>query len=135
MNHNDKTRVQASSIIALVCRLAQFPPGNRMTLPLRAKKWLLIERKGQQQEDEQRKCKSFRASDKDSAKVIDKDRTNISKVENAVKGEEEVQDDIDHDYGCIHEFLLSTLPTYTTLNKTQTMIIGVQNTLCMQLKE
>jgi hypothetical protein len=37
---------------AMVCQLAQIPPDIWMTLPLEAKKWLLNERKRQQQEDE-----------------------------------------------------------------------------------
>jgi hypothetical protein len=34
---------------AMVCKLAQIPPEIWMTLPLEAKKWLLNERKRQQQ--------------------------------------------------------------------------------------
>jgi hypothetical protein len=36
----------------MVCKLAQIPPEIWMTLPLEAKKWLLNERKRQQQEDD-----------------------------------------------------------------------------------
>jgi hypothetical protein len=39
----------------MVCKLAQIPLEIWMTLPLEAKKWLLNERKRQQQEDEKRK--------------------------------------------------------------------------------
>jgi hypothetical protein len=39
---------------AMVCKLAQIPPDIWMTLPLEAKKWLLNERKRQQQEDDKR---------------------------------------------------------------------------------
>jgi hypothetical protein len=41
--------------IAMVCKLAQIPPEIWMTLPLEAKKWLLNERKRQQQEDDNMK--------------------------------------------------------------------------------
>jgi hypothetical protein len=37
---------------ATVCKLAQIPPEIWMTIPLEAKKWLLNERKHQQQEDD-----------------------------------------------------------------------------------
>jgi hypothetical protein len=40
---------------AMVCKLAQIPADIRMTLPLEAKKWLLNERKRQQQEDDKMK--------------------------------------------------------------------------------
>jgi hypothetical protein len=40
----------SSSKTALVCKLAQVPPEIWMTLSLEAKKWLLNERKRQQQE-------------------------------------------------------------------------------------
>jgi hypothetical protein len=39
----------------MVCKLAQITPEILMTLPLEAKKWLLSERKRQQQEDEKMK--------------------------------------------------------------------------------
>jgi hypothetical protein len=39
----------------MVCNLAQIPPEIWMTLPLEAKKWLLNERKRQQQEDDKMK--------------------------------------------------------------------------------
>jgi hypothetical protein len=37
---------------AMVCKLAQIPPEIWMTLPLEAKKWLLNQRKRQQQKDD-----------------------------------------------------------------------------------
>jgi hypothetical protein len=40
---------------AMVCKLAQIPPEIRMILTLKAKKWLLNERKRQQQEDDKMK--------------------------------------------------------------------------------
>jgi hypothetical protein len=39
---------------AVVCKLAQLPPEIWMTLPLEVKKWLLNERKLQQQEDDKK---------------------------------------------------------------------------------
>jgi hypothetical protein len=36
---------------AMVCKLAQIPPDIWMNLPLKAKKWILNERKRQQQEN------------------------------------------------------------------------------------
>jgi hypothetical protein len=39
----------------MVCKLAQIPPEIWMNLPLEAKKWLLNERKRQQQEDDKMK--------------------------------------------------------------------------------
>jgi hypothetical protein len=39
----------------MVCKLAQIPADIWMTLPLEAKKWLLTERKRQQQEDDKMK--------------------------------------------------------------------------------
>jgi hypothetical protein len=40
---------------AMVCKLVQILPEIWMTLPLEAKKWLLNERKHQQQEDDKMK--------------------------------------------------------------------------------
>jgi hypothetical protein len=80
-----------------------------MTLSTEAKKWLLNERKRQQQVNDKLKKAS---SKKDTTKVPDKGRTNSSnmpsqyaKVKNTVKGEEELQDSIEQDYGFIDEFL------------------------------
>jgi hypothetical protein len=47
----ERTRVPPNKT-AMVCKLAQIPPEIWMTLPLEAKKWLLNERKRQQQEGE-----------------------------------------------------------------------------------
>jgi hypothetical protein len=41
--------------IAMVCKLSQIPPEILITLPLEAKKWMMSERKRQQQEDEKMK--------------------------------------------------------------------------------
>jgi hypothetical protein len=70
---------------------------------MEAKRWLLDKRKRQQQEDDKMKKPS---SKKDTIKVPEKDRTNSSsmpnpyaKVKNTVKGEEELQDSAEQDYG------------------------------------
>jgi hypothetical protein len=62
--------------IAMVCKLAQIPPEIWMTLPLEAKKWLMNERKRQQQEDEKMK-KSIDLSNS-TAVSNDKDTNNLN---------------------------------------------------------
>jgi hypothetical protein len=101
----------SSSKSALVRKLAQMPPEIWMTLSLEAKKWLLNERKRQQQEEDKSK-KSSDTNDNDAFKMSESNNNTSSKlpnqyakVKNAVKGEEEVQDDIDHNYGFVDEFL------------------------------
>jgi hypothetical protein len=61
----------------MVCKLAQIPPEIWMTLPLEAKKWLLNERKRQQQEDD--KMKKSLALNKSTAVSNDKDINNSNK--------------------------------------------------------
>jgi hypothetical protein len=79
-------------IHAIVCKLAQIPPGIWMTLPLEAKKWLLNERKRQQQEDD--KMKKLFALSKSTAVPNDKENNNsnmpnqYARVKNVAKGEE-----------------------------------------------
>jgi hypothetical protein len=74
----------------MVCKLAQIPPEIWMTLPLEAKKWLLNERKRQQQEDEKMK-KSLTLS-KSTAVPNDKETSNsnmpnqYARVKNVAKG-------------------------------------------------
>jgi hypothetical protein len=63
-----------STKTAIVCKLAQIPPEIWMTLPLEAKKWLLNERKRQQQEDD--KMKRSLALSKSIAVSNDKDTNN-----------------------------------------------------------
>jgi hypothetical protein len=58
----------------MVCKLAQIPPEIWMTLPLEAKKWLLNERKCQQQEDN--KMKKSLALSKSTAVTNDKESNN-----------------------------------------------------------
>jgi hypothetical protein len=59
----------------MVCKLAQIPPDIWMILPLEAKKWLLNERKRQQQEDD--KMKNSLALSKSTAIPNDKDTNNF----------------------------------------------------------
>ena len=99
----------------MVCKLAQVPPEIWMTLSVDAKKWLLSERKRQKQEDDKLKKSS---SCKDTIKVSEKERNNSSnipsqyaRVKNTVKGEEEVQDGTEQDYGFIDEFLEEAINT------------------------
>jgi hypothetical protein len=63
----------------MVCKLAQIPPDIWMTLALEAKKWLLNERKHQQQEDN--KMKKSLALSKSTSVPNDKD-TNNSNIPN-----------------------------------------------------
>jgi hypothetical protein len=58
----------------MVCKLAQIPPEIWMTLSLEAKKWLLNERKFQQQEDD--KMKKSLALSKSTALPNDKETSN-----------------------------------------------------------
>jgi hypothetical protein len=76
----------------MVCKLAQIPPEIWMTLPVEAKKWILNERKLQQQEDDKMK-KSFALS-KSTAIPNDKDTNNSNlpnqygRVKNVAKRKE-----------------------------------------------
>jgi hypothetical protein len=89
-----------------------------MTLSLEAKKWLLNERKRQQQEEN----KSKKSSDTDGNDAIKMSECNnntssnqlpnqCAKVKNAVKGEEDIQNDTDYNYGFVDEFLEEALNT------------------------
>jgi hypothetical protein len=86
----------------MVCKLAQIPPEIWMTLPLEAKKWLLNERKRQQQEDE--KIKKSLASSKSTALPNDKDTNNAdmpnqyARVKNVAKGEDVIKGNTDQTY-------------------------------------
>jgi hypothetical protein len=95
----------------LVCKLTQIPPEVWMTLSLEAKKWLLIERKRQQQ-DEDKSKKSSDTMGNDALTLSEKNKNTSSnipnqyaKVKNAVKWEEDIQDDTDHGFGFVDEFL------------------------------
>ena len=112
---DEEIDISTPSKTAMVCKLAQVPPEIWMTLSVDAKKWLLNERKRQQQEDDKLKKSS---SGKDTIKVSEKERNNSSnmpsqyaRVKNTVKGEEEVQDGTEQDYGFIDEFLEEAINT------------------------
>jgi hypothetical protein len=93
---DEEIETSPSSKTALVCKLAQVPPEIWMTLSLEAKKWLLNERKRQQQEEDKSK-KSSDTNENDAFKMSERNKNTSSKlpsqyakVKNAVKGEEEV---------------------------------------------
>jgi hypothetical protein len=88
-----------------------------MTLSLEAKKWLLNERKRQQQEEDKSE-KSSVTNGNDAFKMSERNKSTSSKLpnqyakaKNAAKGEEEVQDDVDQNYGFVDEFLEEALNT------------------------
>jgi hypothetical protein len=94
---------------AMVCKLAQIPPEIGMTLPLEAKKWLLNERKHQQQEDD--KMKKSLAFRKSTAVPNDKETNNANmpnqyaRVKNVAKGEDVIKENTDQTYAFVDEFL------------------------------
>jgi hypothetical protein len=95
----------------MVCKLAQLPPEIWTNLSLEAKKWLINERKHQQQEEDKSK-KSSDTNGNDAFKMSERNKNSSSKlpnqyakVENNAKGEEEFQDDADLNYGFVDEFL------------------------------
>jgi hypothetical protein len=93
---------------AMVCKLAQTPHEIWMTLPLEAKKWLLNERKRQQQEDD--KMKKSLALSKSTAVPNDKDTNNSNMpnqhtiVKNVAKGEDVIKENTDQTYAFVDEF-------------------------------
>jgi hypothetical protein len=93
----------------MVCKFAQISPEIWMILPLEAKKWLLNERKRQQQEDD--KMKKSLALSKSTAVPNDKDTNNSNlpnqhaRVKNVAKGEDAIKDHIDQTYAFVDEFL------------------------------
>jgi hypothetical protein len=99
-----------TSKTAMVCKLAQIPPEIWMTLSIDAKKWLLNERKLQQQEDDRRK-RSLLDTNQDPVKAPDKKDNKdaipnqYARVKNGLKGEEDVQNHADQNYTFIDEFL------------------------------
>ena len=112
----DEVASQVSSKTAMVCNLAQVPPDILNSLSLEAKKWLLNERKRQQLEDDKLKKSSNPISkDNDKFKSSGQSGSNSSshtnmpnqyaKVKNAVKGEEDIQDQTTDTYGFVDEFL------------------------------
>jgi hypothetical protein len=80
-----------------------------MTLPLEAKKWLLNERKRQQQEDD--KMKKSLALNKSTAVSNDKDTNNsnlpnqYARVKNVAKGEDVIKENTDQTCAFVDEFL------------------------------
>jgi hypothetical protein len=81
------------------------------------KEWLLNETKREQQEEHKYK-KLSDTKGNDALKLSERNKNTSSnvpnqyaKVKNAVKGEEELQDDTDHGYGFIDEFLEEALNT------------------------
>jgi hypothetical protein len=78
INFNEEIDISATSITAIICKLAQVPPEIWMTLSMEAKKWLLNERKRKQQETNKMKKSSRK---KDTIKDPEKD-TNSSNMPN-----------------------------------------------------
>jgi hypothetical protein len=93
----------------MVCKLAQILPEIWMTLPLEAKKWLLNERKRQQQEDD--KMKKSLALSKSTVVPNDKDTNNsimpnqYAIVKNVAKGEDVIRENTDQAYYFVDEFI------------------------------
>jgi hypothetical protein len=89
--------------------LAQIPPEIWITLPLEAKKWLLNERKRQQQEDD--KMNKSLALTKSKAIPNDKETNNsnlpnqYARVKNVAKGEDVIKENVDQTYAFVDEFL------------------------------
>jgi hypothetical protein len=114
---DEDINISASSKMAMVCKLEQVPQEIWMTLSLEAKKWLLNERKRQQQEEDTPK-KSSDTNGNGALKMSERNKNTSSKlpnqyakVKNAAKGEEEVQDDADLNYGFVDELLEEALNT------------------------
>jgi hypothetical protein len=99
----------------MVCKLVQIPPEIWMTLPLEAKKWLLNERKHQQQQDE--KMKNLLALTKYTAVPYDKETSNANKpnqyarVKNVAKGEDVIKENTHQIYAFVNKFLEETSKT------------------------
>jgi hypothetical protein len=94
---------------AMLCKLVQTPSEIWMTLPLEAKKWLLNERKRQQQEDD--KMKKSLALSKSTAIPNDKETNNsnmpnqYARVKNVAKEEDVIKENTDQTYDFVDEFL------------------------------
>jgi hypothetical protein len=88
----------------MVCKLTQISAEIWITLPLEAKKWLLNERKRQQQEDD--KLKKSLALSKSTAVPNDKETSNsnmpnqYARVKNLAKGEDNQGEYRSHLYFC-----------------------------------
>jgi hypothetical protein len=98
-----------SNKTAMVCKLAHIQPEIWMTLPLEDKKWLLNERKLQQQEDD--KMKKSLALSKSTVVPNDKETNNsnmpyqYARVKNVAKGEDVIKDNTDQTYAFADKFL------------------------------
>jgi hypothetical protein len=106
---NEESVVVTPTKTEMVSKLAQIPPEIWMTIPLEAKKWLLNERKLQQQEDE--KMKKSLALSKSTAVPNDKDTNDsnmpnqYARVKNVAKGEDVIKENIDQTYAFLINFL------------------------------
>jgi hypothetical protein len=97
----------------MVSTLAQIPPEIWMTLPLEVMKWLLNQRKNQQQEDD--RMKKSLALSKSTTITNDKETSNsnmpnqYSRVKNVLKREKVIKDNKDQTYDFVDEFLEETI--------------------------
>jgi superfamily II RNA helicase len=93
----------------MVCKLAQIPPEIWMTVRLEAKKWLLNERKSQQQEDD--KMKKSLALSKSTDVPNDKETNNsnmpnqYARMKNVAKGEDVIKENTDQTYAVVDDFV------------------------------
>jgi hypothetical protein len=75
---------------AMVCKLAQISPDIRMNLSLEAKKWLLNERKHQQQKDDRMKKSLALSKSADLSNDKDTNNSNMpsqyARMKNVAKG-------------------------------------------------
>jgi hypothetical protein len=106
---------------AMVYKLTQITPEIWMTLPLEAKKWLLNERKCQQQEND--KMNKSLGLSKSTAVSNEKDTNNsnmpnqYARVKNVAKEEDVIKDNKHHTYGFVDEFLEEAMKS-SSLNET-----------------
>jgi hypothetical protein len=70
ISYDDELDILPFSKTAMVCKLAQIPPEIWMALPLESKKWLLNDRKRQQQKDDKTK-KRLALNNKCATKITD----------------------------------------------------------------
>jgi hypothetical protein len=111
-----------------------------MTLPLEAKKWLMNERKRQQQENN--KMKKSLALSKSTAVPNDKDTNNANmpnqyaRVKNVAKGEDVIKENTDQTYAFVDEFLEEAIKSSSLYEADEDvdveMNIGHQTIMLMQ---
>jgi hypothetical protein len=88
-------------------------------LPLEAKKWLLNERKRQQQEND--KMKKSLVLSKSTVVPNDKDTNNsnlpnqYARVKNVAKGEDVIKENTDQTYAFVDEFLEEAIEKFKSL--------------------